>query len=89
MSRRRTATGPMAPRCFDPATDGPSYAEKVATRNLRSAMTRFETAHGVDALISLLKIELANRGEDRARLDRIAPPRPDASGQYSILDAGK
>lgn len=56
---------------------------------LRRSLNRFGEKHGADALIAFLKLELEKHGEERWRLDQLAPHPGDANGQTSILDAGR
>jgi hypothetical protein len=72
---------------FDPAAPADPKV-KAAEAKLRAALTRFETAHGADALICLMKAELERRGEARWLLDKLAP-KPGKDGQTSLLDAGR
>jgi hypothetical protein len=76
------------PPQYDATAEKAKSAERAAAGKVRSAMTRFAKAHGEDALISLLKHELQSRGEERWRLDQLAPPRAGADGQTSLLDSG-
>lgn len=64
----------------------PGAARDLAT--LRAAITRYQSRHGPDACIEELKRQLADRGEERWRLDAMAP-KPGAAGQLSLLDAGR
>ena len=56
---------------------------------MRQTMRRFAAEFGQDTLIAFLKTELANHGEERWRLDQLAPHPGDRTGQTSILDAGR
>lgn len=69
-------------------TESAASDEKRAIAALRAHHTRFANRHGIEALIAFLKTDLAARGEDRQRLDRLAP-KFERSGQASILDAGR
>lgn len=63
--------------------------ESSAKSRMRQTMRRFAAEFGQDTLIAFLKTELANHGEERWRLDQLAPHPGDRTGQTSILDAGR
>lgn len=72
-------------------TKGKALLKKTSAdrTRLRRSLNRFGEKHGVDALIAFLKLELERHGEERWRIDQLAPHPGDATGQTSILDAGR
>lgn len=77
----------LPPPTYDQDTAADAV-EKPDRAKLKAALTRFETKYGADALIAFLKLELERRGEQRWRLDQLAP-KPGANGQSSLLDSGR